>query len=186
MTGVQLTASLADLGLSDAFDDVATAAGDMTDLMDNIGSVLINGARERIGVTNVSPDGVAWPQSLRARGIGQAARPSDDFVGPMPSGAGGPTLRDSGGLMASITSEAAPDHVKVGSNLIYAGVHQTGATITAKNGKGLSFTLANGEQVVVGSVTIPARPYLGISEDERAQIEDVTIAHFNSLLGGGR
>lgn len=168
MTGVQLTASLADLGLSDGFDDVATAAGDMTDLMGKIGSVLINGARERIGITNVSPDGVAWPQSLRAK---------ED---------GGPTLHDTGLLMESINSESAPDHVKVGSNLIYAGVHQSGATITAKNGKGLSFTLANGEQVVVGSVTIPARPYLGISEEERAQIEDVTIAHFNSLLGGGR
>ena len=168
MTGVQLTASLADLGLSDGFDDVATAAGDMTDLMGKIGSVLINGAQERIGVTNVSPDGVAWPQSLRAK---------ED---------GGPTLHDTGQLHRSITSLAAPDHVTIGSAEDYAGVHQSGATIKAKNGKGLSFTLANGEQVVVGSVTIPARPYLGISEEERAQIEDVTIAHFNSLLGGGR
>lgn len=168
MTGVQLTASLADFGLPEGFDRAATAAGDMTDLMDSIGSVLINGARERIGVTNVSPDGVTWPKSLRAKEFG------------------GPTLHDSGRLMASITSEAARDHVTVGSNMIYAGVHQGGATITAKNGKGLSFTLANGEQVLVGSVTIPARPYLGISEDERAQIEDVAIVHFNSLLGGGR
>lgn len=168
MTGVQLAVSFADFSLPEGFDRAATAAGDMTDLMGSIGSVLINGARERIGVTNVSPDGVAWPKSMRAKEVG------------------GPTLHDSGRLMASISSEAAPDHVKVGSNMIYAGVHQTGATITAKNGNALSFTLANGEQVVVGSVTIPARPYLGISEEERAQIEDVTLVHFNRLLGGDR
>jgi len=169
MTGVQISVSLQDLGIAEAFDRMAAGAEDMTDLMDRIGSVLINGTRDRIGTTNVDLDGTPWPQSLRVKEFG------------------GKTLHLSGELLASVTSEAAPHEVTVGSNKIYAGVHQTGATITPKNGDALSFTLANGERVVAGSVTIPARPYLGISEAEGATIEDVTGIWFNDLLGiGGR
>ncbi|MFE3838885.1 phage virion morphogenesis protein [Pseudogemmobacter sonorensis] len=166
MTGVQFRVDFQDLGIAEGFASIADGAEDLTDLMDMIGSVLINGAIDRISSTNVAPDGVPWPVSLRAK---------ED---------GGKTLHDSGLLMRSITSEAAPREVVVGSNLIYAGVHQTGATITAKTAKGLSFTLANGESVVVGSVTIPARPYLGISEAEKATIQDVAVVFFDDLLGG--
>ncbi len=163
---VQLSVTFEDLGLAAVFDHVAAGAEDMTDLMDSIGSVLINGAQERLGTTNVGPDGTAWPKSLRATLVG------------------GPTLHDTGRLLRSITSEAAPDQVRVGSNLIYAGVHQAGAVIRPKNGKALFFTLANGDAALVGSVTIPARPYLGISEEDRATIEDVTLVHFEALLEG--
>lgn len=166
MAGVQFTADLADLGIAEGFDHMADAAEDMTDLMDLIGSVLINGAIERIASTNVAPDGTPWPKSFRA---------TQD---------GGKTLHDSGLLMRSITSAAAPREVTVGSNLIYAGVHQTGATIRPVAAKALAFTLADGTQVVAGSVTIPARPYLGISEGEQATIQDVTVVHFDALLGG--
>ena len=166
MTGVQFRADFQDLGIAEGFTAIADGAADLTDLMDLIGSVLINGAIERISSSNVAPDGVPWPVSLRAKLDG------------------GKTLHDSGLLMRSITSEPAPREVVVGSNMIYAGVHQAGATITAKTGKGLSFTLANGERAVVGSVTIPARPYLGISEAEQATIQDVAAIFFDDLLGG--
>ena len=63
-----------------------------------------------------------------------------------------------------------------------AGIHQTGGVIRAKTAKGLAFTLANGESAVVGSVTIPARPYLGISEAEREEIEEVSLQHFADIL----
>lgn len=166
MTGVQYHVDFKDLGIAEGFEAIADGAEDLTDLMDLIGSVLINGAVERISSTNVSPDGIPWPASFRA---------TED---------GGKTLHDSGLLMRSITSEAAPREVMIGSNLIYAGVHQAGATIKAKTAKGLSFTLANGESVVVGSVTIPARPYLGVSEGEQAAIQDVTVVFVDDLLGG--
>ncbi|MCL4065925.1 phage virion morphogenesis protein [Pseudomonas sp. GX19020] len=166
MTGVQYHVDFKDLGIAEGFEAIADGAEDLTDLMDLVGSVLVNGAIERISSSNVSPDGVAWPQSLRAK---------ED---------GGRTLHESGLLMRSITSHAAPREVMVGSNMIYAGVHQAGATIKAKTAKGLSFTLANGDSVVVGSVTIPARPYLGISEAEQATIQDVTAIFVDDLLGG--
>ncbi|MBB96928.1 MAG: phage morphogenesis protein [Rhodobacteraceae bacterium] len=155
------------------FDDAAPQAAlaraafgarDLSQLMDLIGTVLVNGAVERIGQTNVAPDGTPWPKSLRAQ--------LDDGI----------TLHDSGQLMRSITHEAASDQVEVGSNMIYAGIHQTGGTIKAKNGKALAFTLANGESAIVGSVKIPARPYLGISDEERMQAEEVSVQYFADLL----
>lgn len=164
---VTFTLRLDDLAPRAALARAEAGARDLSLLMDQIGTVLVNGAVERIGRTNVAPDGVPWPQSLRAQ--------LEDGI----------TLHDSGQLMRSITLAAAPDRVEVGSNMIYAGVHQAGATITPKAGKALNFTLANGDTVTVGSVTIPARPYLGVSEEERDDIEDLSVAYFTDLLGQG-
>lgn len=162
---VSLRVDLEDIGAVAALDLAAHRGEDMTDLMDQIGVVLVSGAVERIGLTNISPDGVPWPSSLRAREVG------------------GPTLHDSGRLMRSITHLPAPREVEIGSNLIYAGVHQAGATIRPKAGGALAFTLANGAFVLAGEVTIPARPYLGVSEEEGDEIEGLAAAWFSEPMG---
>ena len=59
---------------------------------------------------------------------------------PRPNGGGLP-LRDFGALGASVVARTEPNAVIVGTNLIYAGVHQWGATITPKSGKFLSIPL---------------------------------------------
>jgi len=85
-------------------------------------------------------------------------------------------LRESGmrgGLQGSITFDANRDEVSVGSNKIHAGVHQFGATIHAVNAPALVFTMG-GELFQVQSVSIPARPYLGIGPAEEDVILDVT------------
>lgn len=166
MTGVHYVMALEDVGVAAGFDMAALAGEDLTPLMDKIGSALIAGAQERIGTTNVSPDGVDWPKSLRAKE------------------SGGLTLHDTGRLMRSITAEANDREVRVGSNLIYAGVHQAGATIRPVSGDLLSFTLANGTKVVCSHVTIPARPYLGISIAEGETITELVGKHFDNLLNG--
>lgn len=163
---VTLTIALDDVQAIHAFDEAATSAEDMTAFMDAIGSLLIDGARERIGETNIGPDGVAWPKSLRA------------------NLEGGPTLYKTGALHDTVTAIASTNQVQVGSNMPYAGVHQSGATIRPKNKGALFFTLANGQQVMAGAVTIPARPYLGISADEELAITDVAFTIFNDLLDG--
>mgnify|MGYP001973947758 CR=1 FL=1 len=71
-----------------AMHRLAFAASDLTPLMDLIGTVLVNGAVERIGQTNVAPDGTPWPKSLRAQ--------LEEGV----------TLHDSGQLMRSISMSA--------------------------------------------------------------------------------
>lgn len=176
---VTLTVRLEDAAPRAALERTEAGARDLTDLMDQIGTVLVNGAVERIAQTNVAPDGTPWPKSLRAQLGGEVDGDGNR------TGGGGPTLHDTGRLMRSITEEPAPSQVEVGSNMIYAGVHHAGATIVPKSAKALSFTLASGEAVTVGSVKIPARPYLGVSEAERTDIEELTAIHFDALLGGG-
>ena len=53
-----------------------------------------------------------------------------------------------------------PRFVEVGSDLVYAPVHEFGATIRARGGGFLTFKLRDGSFRRVRSVTIPARPWL--------------------------
>lgn len=53
-----------------------------------------------------------------------------------------------------------------GSNKIYAAVHRFGAVIRPKTAEAVRFRLASG-LVRARSVTIPARPYLGLSAEDR-------------------
>ena len=88
-------------------------------------------------------------------------------------------LTASGLLARSITSQVHGHQVVVGSNRVYAAIHQFGGKITAKTPKGLAIRMggfgANGTGrgwVHVRSVVIPARPYLGFGPaDERAVLE---------------
>lgn len=134
---------------------------DLTPLMQNIGMLLEASAKFRIRSSNTSPENVSWPKSLRAK---------ED---------GGKTLFDSGRLEESIQYIAGPNQVEVGSNVIYAAVHQTGHTITAKAGGALHFALPGGGYATVGSVTIPARPYLGVSDIDEEDIQDAVAHHFD-------
>jgi phage virion morphogenesis protein len=98
-----------------------------------------------------APDGSPWPPSIRA--LVQ----------------GGKTLIDRGRLFGSMTFNAWDTGVEEGTNVVYAGVHQGGATITAKTAEGLRFKI--GEQwVTKKSVTIPARPFLGLDDDDEREL----------------
>lgn len=109
------------------------------ELLDTIGESLESQAGERFE-TKQGPDGASW-QEWSASYRPRAAR------------AGGSLLMRGGDLRGSITHEAQGDEVVVGSNLIYAAVHQYGFK----------------------KRRIPARPYLGIGnqdlEDLRVEVE---------------
>ena len=85
--------------------------------------------------------------------------------------------------MSSIAHRATPDQVEVGSNVHYAGVHQFGATIHAKNVKNLRFRVA-GRWVSKPSVSIPPRPYLGIDNEDIAEIDAIVQANLQAAAGG--
>lgn len=72
----------------------------------------------------------------------------------------GQTLTNNGHLKGSIDKIATPDKVMVGSNLPYARIHQLGG----KTGKG-------------HKVTMPARPYLGVSSEDMKEVRE-TVADF--------
>ena len=53
--------------------------------------------------------------------------------------------------------------------------------ITPKTAQALAFTIG-GKPVRAKSVTIPARPFVGLSEDNRAEIDDLITDHFGRIL----
>jgi phage gpG-like protein len=69
-------------------------------------------------------------------------------------------LIDTGNLRSSIrTVLFRHGQVIVGTNVVYAAIHEFGGTITPKNAKWLVFKIGD-QWVMTDSVDIPARPYL--------------------------
>ena len=68
----------------------------------------------------------------------------------------------------SATNEVALT-AQVGTNVIYAPVHEFGATIRPKGHPFLRFRGKSGEWVFMREVTIPPRPYLGPAAEAKGQ-----------------
>lgn len=115
--------------------------GNLTPVMRTIGeivreSVIRNFEEER------APDGQRWKPSLRA----MLTR--------------GKTLTDRAILRNSINSRASRDRVTVGTNVVYAAIHQLGG----KAGRG-------------HKVNIPARPFLGVRKGDWPEIKAAISAY---------
>lgn len=144
---------------------LVAAFGDLTPLTERFGVYLESATIDRF-YTETAPDGSRWLPSIRAREQG------------------GKTLTDRAQLRSSITSNAGPDQVEVGTNKIYAGVHQGGATIRAKSAAGLRFQLPGGLGFRrVMEVEIPARPFLGLAGEDEAEL--VALAQDYAVEAGG-
>lgn len=127
--------------------EVASRVTDMTPVMADLGEVLIASTKRRFP-DGVGPDGSAWAPNSEAT----LARKRGTK----------PLIGETGMLSQQIFYEASPTGVSWGSNLIYAAVQQLGA------GKGVFGTMANGSPIPLGD--IPARPYLGVSEEDQVAI----------------
>lgn len=125
------------------------AAAPREELAEGIGRLVQEQTRRRIEVDKTTPDGQPWK----------------------PNNAGTPILFASGMLSQSIDYLASPESVIIGSGLIYARIHQTGGKIVARAADALMFQIGNA-LVMVQSVTMPARPYLGLSTQDRADVLD--------------
>lgn len=81
---------------------------------------------------------------------------SDAYLKANPKRQGGKILQASaGGLAASVTADSGDFWAAIGSNKIYAAIHQFGGT----------------DDMPAGPAGIPARPYLGVSrEDEQSML----------------
>ncbi len=80
-------------------------------------------------------------------------------------------LHKTGALVNSIiVKESTPTYALVGSvGIIYAAVHEFGATIYPKRAKMLSWIGEDGERIFAKRVRIPARPYLRPALDENIE-----------------
>lgn len=116
---------------------------DRQDLLEQLAGVAESQTRRRISDEQETPDGEpwqAWSANYAAtRHGGQAL------------------LQGDGDLVDSITSEIEGDEALIGSNLVYAAIHQFGGT----------------PDMAPGPAGIPARAYLGFSRDNLDEIEAV-------------
>ncbi|MEW5727724.1 MAG: phage virion morphogenesis protein [Pseudomonadota bacterium] len=172
MNGATLVSDFRQLPLVQrALRDVAERATDASDLTEEIGNLLQVSTRDRFE-TQTDPEGRRW-QMLSAETVlaraggrrkvytakGGLRKPAARKI------AGMLTLVVEGILRDSITHVAGPDFVEVGSNDQRARIHQFGG----QAGRGRK-------------VTIPARPYLGLSADDEAAIVAAAQDHLRGPL----
>lgn len=191
---VDVSVQIQDAQLKAALDRVRLGlplGGQMQPLMEQLGRVLKTGAQLRFR-SKRAPDGADWDQSRRAKQEG------------------GQTLSLSRRLRNSLTYHATASSVTVGTNVVYAAIHQFGGVIRAKNGPFLAIPVTalaraagsprnmpnlavaqtlKGQFVMVDrdrgtvhfllrrSVTMPARPFLGVSDGDRAELLRVMQDH---------
>lgn len=181
-----VTIKLNDSGVRAALEKLRMGlplGGSMLPAMQNMGRVLKTGAQLRFRSTS-RPDGAAWEKSFRAKHEG------------------GQTLSLSRRLRNSITYTATGSSATVGTNVVYAAIHQFGGTVRAKNAQFLSIPVTpaaraagsprnmaglhvaqtlKGQFILVNDkgvtqfllrkqVTIPARPFLGVSAGDRVEL----------------
>jgi phage virion morphogenesis protein len=132
-----------------SFARMQRIGGDPANYLRAVGGVIKESTRMRFE-TSTAPDGSKWKPVLR----------------------GGMPLRNTGThLMNALSFQVQGNAVTVGVPYAWASVHQYGKTIVAKNKPFLVFKI-NGVTVFAKRVTIPARPFLGISPIDRFEIRE--------------
>jgi len=141
--------------------DLAAGGRDMKLTMGSIGEYLVRTTRDRFH-DEEAPDGTPWAP-LRET----TKRRKQRNVGKI--------LTEEGHLQM-VVLQADSDSVEVGSPYIYAGTHQFGAE------RGAFGATRRGSPIPWGD--IPARPFLGLSDADRNEIEDIVREHFIARIQG--
>ena len=140
------------------------AINDPSPLLAELGEYGLRSTRARFK-TQTAPDGTAWA-ALQPWYQKEKRRNKNRIL----------TLN--GYLRGQMTWQLVGDRtVEIGSNLPYAAVHQFGATIKPRAAKVLMF-----RGHAAKSVTIPARPYLGLSDEDRSEIVGRTLEWLQRIM----
>lgn len=178
MTGISITAELDATEAQQRLRAMITLMDRKKPFFDDVGNLLIASVGRRFKAER-APDGTPWaplkPATIRSR-IRRKRSPEG-------------ILRDYGHLEGSINAQTTDDEVRVGSPDEHAAIHQLGGTIEMpgraakiyrrKDRKGqvgrrfVKKSTANhvtDAAIPAYSITIPARPFLGISAEDQTDI----------------
>ncbi|WP_339863191.1 phage virion morphogenesis protein [Paremcibacter congregatus] len=165
MTGFRTHLELDDADLQRMFSGLLSMGQNLAPVLDEIGAYVEMSTKERFE-SNIAPDGTPWTPSHRAQAEG------------------GRTLLNEGHLRDSINrAPASQDEVVVSTNLIYAAIHQTGGTIVPRSAKKLAFKTPFG-MAFLDEVTLPARPFFGLSAEDNRAIPEVALDYYEEVAGG--
>lgn len=194
-THPSLRVEVDDADVKATFERVAAAGGDASTFLHAVGGYLLTSTQRRFE-TRTGPGGKAWPQ-LAPRTARERVRLGYGTTN---------ILRRTGMLYGSYTYVVSPDAVEAGTNNPYAGIHQFGGEIRQyarsqqifqhydpktdhydprfrkRSRSNFARWVAIGEH----TITIPARPALGIDEADRAAIVETGEDWLASLVGGRR
>ncbi|MCF1485077.1 phage virion morphogenesis protein [Agrobacterium vitis] len=148
--------------VEDALSRFLAAAADLSPVFKNIGEYEAQATKQRFR-DQKDPDGNAW----------QALNPLYKETKKGPRILTGQT----GDLSRIIWQLASSTSVDIGSDMIYARIHNEGGTIVPKNAAALIFSMG-GKTFAVKSVKIPKRQFLGINDEDRVRIEEIIEDHF--------
>lgn len=131
---------------------------DLQPLFEKLGDLAETQSKHRIEELKTGPDGVRWPEW------------SDRYQAAVirSGNASHRQLDKTGDLLDSLTRFADRHGGGVSANLQYAHIHQFGGKAGMRP----------------GPAAIPARPYLGFSDDNLAEIRAVCNDYLDALLGG--
>lgn len=133
---------------------------DAVPLVEEIVQLGENQTRKRIESGGPGPDGTKWP----------------------PNKEGTPILFRTGRhLHDSIASSSSGTSGEWGAVWEFAHVHQEGAVITPKSASRLVFMLGD-KRVFAKKVTIPARPFVGVSAEDAEEIKELVTDYLGRLL----
>jgi len=150
MAGATFEITINDSGARDLFKRLARRVSNMTPVFAEIGEIITESVQRNFE-EKVSPEGEKWAP-LAAATKARKRHPGEILV-------------ELGTLFSSIHPEAHRDHVSIGTNIIYAAVHQFGIG---------RYAHLKTRRVMPA---IPARPYLGIRDDDWPEILDA-IEHW--------
>lgn len=167
---------------------ISNLGEDLTPLLSITGSILEASTLRRFE-EEVDVDGIPWPPSKAALGL---ARRASGQIAP------GRTLFDTGGLEGSVRHEVRPTEVEVGvdartESAKWAYVHQFGysgvqhvgpsrRTINQAFGVPIPPRVVNVREHS-RTMRIPKRSFIGVSEQDRDDLQEAYHDHLRSLFG---
>lgn len=148
--GVTIVVRVEDEGFREALTRLIERTANLRPVFDEIGSSLLASTEARFEA-ETGPDGTAWAAHSTATLLRR---------GPLAR-----KLRDRNHLYQSLTYSSGRLQTAVGTNRVYARIHQKGG----QAGRGRK-------------VTIPARPFLGINAEDRRMIGDILNDHLEMAV----
>jgi phage gpG-like protein len=150
-----------DAKAQEALSALAKRGTDLRPLMQELGEYLTETTKQRFQ-TSTAPDGSRWAPNAPATYLAYLGQSKGSFgkygrmtkAGAARASGKKPLIGETRRLSSEIYYRADSRSVEIGSGLVYSAIHQFGGQ--AGRGK---------------QVTIPARPYLGLSADDQNAIQ---------------
>ncbi|MBZ4022188.1 phage virion morphogenesis protein [Rhodobacter sp. TJ_12] len=177
MAGISIQVELQDLAARETLGDLLARMDNRHPFYASVGERLLSSTRDRFE-SETDPNGAPWTP-LAPRTIKQRQKRGQLPLTILRSNSKGMA---GSSLAGSINYIASAEDVRIGSPKVYAAIHQLGGTIQKPEssrymvGRRFAKRAQEGGRDVpikAHTITIPARPYIGISrEDELGILED--------------